>query len=72
MKKRIARKILNTDGFHWKWYWRNRLWSLAPIHSALYYKACRTLHEKPYYDKEWLSKIQKWRKEHENTEEKKR
>lgn len=63
MKKRIARKILNTDGFHWKWYWRNRLWSLAPIHSALYYKACKTLHEKPYYDKEWLSKIQKWRKE---------
>lgn len=64
MKKRIAWKILNPDGFHWDWY-KNRggMWSLAPIHPALYYKVCKTVHLKPYYDKEWLSKIQKWRKE---------
>ena len=61
MNKRIARKILNPNSFHWQWYERNGLRSIAPIHPYLYYKACRTLHRKPYYDTEWLKNIQKWR-----------
>ena len=59
MKKRIARKILNTNSFHWKLY-KSRggaLFSLVPIHPNLYYKACRTLHIEPYYDPEWLKDI---------------
>ncbi len=64
MKKRIAMKILNPESFHWQWYYRSGiLWSLAPIHTKLYFKACRRLHQKPYYDREWLKNIQKWRKE---------
>ena len=63
MNKRIAKKVLNQDGFHWQWYARNGIISLAPIHSELYFKACARLHQKPYYDKQWLANIQKWRKE---------
>ncbi len=63
MNKRIARKVLNQDGFHWGWYKRGALISLAPIHSELYFRACKRLHEKPYYDRTWLAKIQRWRKE---------
>jgi len=61
MKKRIANKILNIHGFHWHWYARNGLISLAPIHPNLYYKACKRLHQKPYYDREWLNNIKQWR-----------
>ncbi len=63
MKKRIAMKILNPESFHWQWYYKNGIWSLAPIHTELYYKACKVLHKQLYYDREWLNNIQRWRKE---------
>ena len=64
MNKRQARKILNPNGFHWVWY-KNRvgMWSLAPKNAPLYFKACRVLSIKPYYDSEWLKLIGQFRKE---------
>jgi len=64
MNKRIAKKVLNENGPHYDWYYRNGLISLAPVHPELYFRACRRFHQKPYYDAKWLSDIQKWRKEH--------
>lgn len=62
MNRRIAKKILNPDGFHWSWY-KNRVGmrSLAPVNAPLYFKACRTLGRKPYYDSAWLKLIGQFR-----------
>ena len=65
MNRRIAKKILNFNSFHWSWY-RNdsELWSLAPINARLYFKACKKLKKKPYYDAEWLNLIAGFRKKY--------
>lgn len=66
MNRRIAKKILNRDGFHWSWYRNDSgLWSLAPINARLYFKACKKLKiTQPYYDAEWLKLIDGFRKKY--------
>lgn len=67
MNKRIAKKILNSEGFHWSWYFNsNGIGSLAPKSTPngirLYLKANKRLKRKPYSDKEWLLLIEKFRR----------
>lgn len=67
MKKRIAKKILNSEGFYWSLYCNpNGIGSLAPKSTPngirLYLKANKILKRKPYYDKEWLQLIEKFRR----------
>lgn len=63
MKKRIAKKILNQNSIHWDWYYNdNGLWSIYPKNPSRFFKACKRLHIKPYYDMEWLKLIKDFRR----------